>query len=129
MGGGQICSVKGLFPFTACLLLFGSVAFPTQAAFTSLYLFGDGLSTTTNGPGGIYYYGRRYCNGRVWVEVLAQRQGLAYDLNNNWSYFGHYSPNLVTNVNAFATPPDARAQSRPAEQRKPHLMRSPYLGV
>lgn len=89
------------------MLLFGLVVFPAHAAFTSLHIFGDGVSTTTNGPGGSIYYGNRYANGRVWVEVLAQRQGLAYDANKNRSYFGHYSVNLVENVNNFSAPPDA----------------------
>jgi outer membrane lipase/esterase len=91
----------------AILLWLGSLVFPAQAGFTSLYVFGDGVSTTTNGPGGTIYYGKRYSNGRVWVEVLAQRQGLNYDSNRNWSYFGHYSPNLLTNLNSFTAPPDA----------------------
>ena len=99
--------MRSLVQFTVCILLFGTVYFPAQAAFTSLFVFGDGVCTTTNGPGGTYYYGQRYCNGRVWVEVLAQRQGLAYNPNKNWSYFGHYSPSLVTNVGSFTNPPDA----------------------
>lgn len=92
---------------TVRILLFGLVAFPAQAAFTSLHIFGDGVSTTTNAPAGSFYHGKRYANGRVWVEVLAQRQGLAYDSNKNWSYFGHYSVNLVANVNSYPAPPDA----------------------
>jgi outer membrane lipase/esterase len=82
-------------------------ALSAPAAFTSLYAFGDGVCTTTNSPGGAIYHGNRYSNGRVWVEVLAQRQGLAYVSNRNWSYFGHYSRNLVTNVNLWTAPPDA----------------------
>jgi phospholipase/lecithinase/hemolysin len=92
---------------TVSIVLFGLAVFPAQAAFTSLHIFGDGVSTTTNGPGGPIYYGNRYANGRVWVEVLAQRQGLAYDATKNRSYFGHYSVNLVANVNNFPAPPDA----------------------
>ena len=79
----------------------------THADFTSLYVFGDGVCTTTNGPGGTSYYGKTYSNGRVWVEVLAQRQGLTYETNKNKSYFGHDSFALVANVNSFAAPPDA----------------------
>ena len=91
------------------MLLFGPVVFAAQAAFTSLYVFGDGVCTTTNGPGGSYYYGKRYCNGQVWVEVLAQRQGLTYESNKNWSYYGHYTSQLVTNVNNFAAPDASNA--------------------
>jgi hypothetical protein len=64
------------------------------------------VTTTTNGPGGTYYYGNRFTNGRVWVEVLAERLGLEFESSFNWSYFGHYSPNLVTNVTDFIAPPD-----------------------
>jgi phospholipase/lecithinase/hemolysin len=89
------------------MLLFGPVVFAAQAAFTSLYVFGDGVFTTTNGPGGAFYYGNRNCNGRIWVELLAQRQGLTYESNKNWSYYGQYSSHLVTNVNNFNAPADA----------------------
>jgi len=90
-------------------LLFGLSLFPAtaHAAFTSLYVFGDGVCTTTNGPGGQYFYstnganGKRYTNGRVWIEVLAERQGLTYDANKNWSYYGHYSSNMLINVSNF----------------------------
>ncbi len=97
-----------LHPFTCVILLFGSVVFSTASAFNSLYVFGDGICTTTNNPSpGPQYYGKRYANGRVWIEVLAQRQGLAYDANKNWSYFGQDSGNLVTNVSRFTAPADA----------------------
>ena len=89
-------------------LLLGSAVFPAQAAFTALYVFGDGLSTTTDNPSpGPLYYGKRYSNGRVWVEVLAQRQGLTYDPNKNWSYFYNSSTTLVANVSSFQAPSDA----------------------
>jgi phospholipase/lecithinase/hemolysin len=92
--------MKMLYQFIIGILLLGSVVVPTQAAFTSLYVFGDGLSTTTNNPtAGKYYYGLRRSNGRVWVEVLAQRQGLT--ISNNWSYFDCNSSKLVTNVKNF----------------------------
>ncbi len=98
----QIGSVKRPVWFAASALLFGSLAMPAPAAYSSLYIFGDGVSTTTTNPAaGPLYYGLRYCNGRVWVEVLAQRQGLTYDSSKNLSYFGHYSSNLVVNVNTF----------------------------
>lgn len=82
----------------------------SSAAFSSLYVLGDSVSSTTNDPGDhVYYYctnGLRYSNGRVWVEVLAQRQGLVSDTNKNWSYFGHYSSQLPGQINSF-NPPDA----------------------
>jgi len=100
--------VKDLFRFTLGVLLFGLVGFRGQAAFTSLYVFGDGVCTTTNNTaGGSLYYGQRFSNGRVWVEVLAQRQGLTYEPAKNWSYFGDYSSDLVANVGKFTNAPDA----------------------
>lgn len=95
-------------PFlTWAFLLFGAVVVSTASAYNSLYVFGDGICTTTNNPAGPDYYGNRFCNGRVWIEVLAQRQGLTYDANKNWSYFGQYSTELTNNVSHFAPPADA----------------------
>ena len=117
-------------------MLFGLVVLPARAAFASLYIFGDGVSTTTNniqtGSLAAYYYGYRFCNGRVWVELLAQQLNLTnnywYSTNssnqvsytnltatttnwscssNNWSFFGDYSSVLLTNLNHFTAPLDA----------------------
>jgi phospholipase/lecithinase/hemolysin len=100
--------VQKVAPCLVGLLLLGSAVFPAQAAFTMLQVFGDGLSTTTNNPAiGPYYYGQRYSNGRVWVEVLAQRLGLTLYSTNNCSYFGNTSTTLVVHVNNFSAPPDA----------------------
>jgi phospholipase/lecithinase/hemolysin len=102
--------VKSLFRFTVCIL-FGCIL-PAQAAFTSLYVFGDALSATADNnpvsgsPGPPLYYGYRWSNGRVWVEVLAQQQGLAYDATKNNSYFDHNSAALVTDINNFTAPAD-----------------------
>ena len=85
------------------LLLLGSAVFPAQAAFTSLYVFGDTIScTTSNTDIGPLYYGQRYSNGRVWVEVLAQRQGLTLYPTNNMSGYGNTSTNVATTINTFA---------------------------
>jgi phospholipase/lecithinase/hemolysin len=125
--------VTRLVQFTVGILLFGPVVSQAQAAFSSLYIFGDGVSTTTNNPlAGPSYYGLRRTNGRVWVEVLAQELGLTNNFwysnnishptyytnlsasttnwsysSNNWSFWGDYSPVLVTNVNHFTAPPNA----------------------
>jgi phospholipase/lecithinase/hemolysin len=109
--------MKRMFQFIIGVLLLGLVVLPTKGAYTSLYIFGDGISTTTNNPSaGQYYYGLRRSNGRVWVEVLAQRLGLGANSitnvnwsnsTNNWSYYGQYSPNLVVNLNSFKRPTDA----------------------
>jgi len=130
----QSWKVKSLIGFAAGILLFGLAVCPVQAGFTSLYIFGDGVSTTTNNTGGPanLYYGFRYSNGRVWVELLAQQLGLTnnywYSNNssihlsytnlsasstnwsyssNNWSFYGDFSPILATNINNFHQPSDA----------------------
>jgi phospholipase/lecithinase/hemolysin len=93
-------------------LLLGTAVFPAQAAFTNLYIFGDSLSTTTDGPSpGPFYYGNRYSNGRVWVEVLAQRQGLTYDSNKNLSYFGNTSTSMLASVISFSITPSAASNA------------------
>jgi len=82
--------------------------FPARAGFTSMQIFGDSVSTTTNNTSGVpHYYGLRFTNGRVWVEVLAEQQGLNYEPDKNWSYFGHYSANLTANIESFSAPSDA----------------------
>ena len=114
--------------------MFGLVVFPARAAFTSLYIFGDGVSTTTTNAGAAYepYYGLRKSNGRVWVELLAQQLGLTNNFwysnnianhlsytnlsgsstnwsysSNNLSYYGDDSPNLIANLKSFAAPTNA----------------------
>ncbi|MCX7722400.1 MAG: SGNH/GDSL hydrolase family protein [Verrucomicrobiae bacterium] len=91
------------------LVLFALIASLPSArgGFSSMFVFGDGTCATTNNQfAGPYYYGLRRSNGRVWVEVLAQWQGIPFDSNKNWSYFGHDSTNLVANATAFTPPPD-----------------------
>jgi phospholipase/lecithinase/hemolysin len=113
----QSWKAKSLIGFAAGILLFGLAACPVQAAFSSVYIFGDGVSATTNNISSLTnYYGQRFSNGRVWVEVLAQRQGLGANSitnanwsysSNNWSYIGDYSSNLVKNVGDFNAPTNA----------------------
>ncbi len=89
-------------------LLFGSAVFPAQAAFTNLYVFGDSLSSTTGNTSGLtFYYGQRYSNGRVWVEVLAQRQGLTFNSNQNWSCYEMSCTSMLANVSSFQAPSKA----------------------
>src|ERR1035438_2815593 len=87
--------------FALVIVLFGTAVFPARAAFSSLYVFGDGLSTTTDtrSPPSSDYYGLRDSNGRVWVEVLAQRQGLT--ISTNLSYYDHNSSLLVADIKNF----------------------------
>ena len=92
--------MKRLTRFTFFICLIGLVVFPASAAFTSLYIFGDGVCTTTNNPvaGFLPYYGLRRSNGRVWVELLAQQQGLT---NNYWYSTNSASRIVYTNLSAF----------------------------
>jgi phospholipase/lecithinase/hemolysin len=101
--------VKSLHRFTICLgLLVVLGIHQSQASFTSFFVFGDGACTTTNNDfGGTSYFEKRFCNGRVWVEVLAQWQNLPFPTNHNWSYFGHSSQDLTNNVNSFTAPAEA----------------------
>ncbi len=100
--------MRTLLRSTVVVLLFGLVVLPTRAAFKSLYVFGDSLSATadTTFPGSSLYYGQRDSNGRVWVEVLAQRQGLIYNAANNNSYWNHTSAIVVSDVKNFTAPSD-----------------------
>lgn len=107
--------MKTFRQLAALASFFGGLIFSAHAGFSSIYAWGDSLSaTTTNGVMGTsttnYYYGTRYSNGRTWVEVLAQRQGLgansitnaswAYS-SNNVSYYGHYSTSFAADINNF----------------------------
>jgi phospholipase/lecithinase/hemolysin len=95
--------MKRLFQSAIGVLFLGLAVLPAQAAFKALYVFGDSLSSTADGTGSLYYQGRD-SNGRVWVEVLAQRQGLTYNAANNNSYWNHTSDQVVTDVKNFAAP-------------------------
>ena len=101
--------MKRLFFLVVGLWLLASTALTASAAFSSLYVFGDTLSSTADphAPGGSYFYGQRDSNGRVWVEVLAQRQGLNFDNAKNNSYWDHNSADLVNELKNFTAPPDA----------------------
>lgn len=98
---------RTVLPLLALLLAF--VALPRAfATFSSIYVFGDGVCTTTDSPSpASLYYGGRYCNGPVWIEKISTLQGLTYDVAKNNSFFGHYSAVLKTSVNNFAAPADA----------------------
>jgi phospholipase/lecithinase/hemolysin len=88
-------------------LLLGANA---AAGFSSIYVFGDGVSTTTQNPPPLptnLYFGSRYCDGLVWVEVLSQSRGITYAPAKNISYYGHYSSLMVSSVNNLAAPADA----------------------
>lgn len=87
------------------IALIGLAVVTARADFTSMYVFGDSISCTSSNTatGSLtnYYYGKRYSNGRVWVEVLAQQQGLTYPPANTTAYFYNTSASMVTEVNNF----------------------------
>ena len=79
-----------------------------RGAFSSMYVFADSLSSTTNNVnGGTNYFGTRWCNGPVWVEYLARDQGIAYRDSNNVSGFGFNTTYLTNFVGALPVLPDA----------------------
>lgn len=89
------------------LALCSAITGLAQPTFTSLRVFGDSASSTTNVPFDTSYYGNRYSNGRVWAEVLASWRAMSFNLtNDNNSYWEHYSPILVNDVNAYSPPAD-----------------------
>ena len=99
--------MKNLTRFTSVLFLIGLAIFPAHA-FTSLYIFGDCLSAASgNNVIANGYYGDRWSNGRVWVEVFAQRQGLVFKADTNTCYFGNTSGLMLSEVNSFVPPKDA----------------------
>jgi phospholipase/lecithinase/hemolysin len=75
----------------------------TSASFTSMYVFGDGVSATNEPvPDDPLYYGKRNCNGRVWVEVLWQWQGQAFDNAKNYSGYGNISDYVLAYMPGFS---------------------------
>lgn len=100
--------MKSLALLLLTILMFGLNTTSASGAFTSFHVFGDSLSTTaTNLGAGPLYYGKRYANGRIWVEVLAQLQGLPFNpVNNTNSFFGNTSGNLISEINGY-NPTDA----------------------
>lgn len=94
-------------------LMLAFVALPRAfATFSSIYVFGDGVCTTTQSPSPLpayLYDGARYCNGPVWIEKISTLQGVPYDAAKNRSFFNHHSAVLKTSVNNFSAPADAEA--------------------
>lgn len=109
-GRDKVIGMRNLWRWIAFAWLSGLATLPASAAFSSIYVLGDGVCTTTASPSPpSLFYGNRFCNGRVWVEVLAQRQGLTLPTSQNQSYFGHTSTNLLALVSghSFTLPPAA----------------------
>jgi len=74
---------------TTRLWLFLGVLLPQilkATSFSSIIIFGDNLSATTDPTGNNEpSFGSRFTNGRVWAEVLAEWQGLTLEDANNIS--------------------------------------------
>lgn len=92
------------------ILLVSLIGLMTQvhaAGFTSIHAFGDSLSTTTDTPDpSDDYYGGRYCNGRIWIEVLAGWQGLSYVSSQNDSSFGNDIEDVAADLPTYTAPVD-----------------------
>src|ERR1035441_8652687 len=100
-GERQTGTMKALVRLLMLMFLSGLAVLPAQAAFSSLYVFGDGVCSTS-AAGGQYYYDHTYSNGQIWVQVLAQLQGVTYDPSKNLSDEWHDSNVLLTEVNQFS---------------------------
>ena len=94
--------MKNLVQLVVLAWLSGWAVPPAQAAFSSLYVFGDGTCSTTGGPGGSIYYQNTYSNGRIWIQVLAQRQGITYQASKNPSDEWHDSSTNLALINQFS---------------------------
>ena len=92
-----------------------------EAAFSSMYVFGDSLSAVSGGgtqypppPGTSVdnYWNGRFSNGRVWVEYLAALQGSSFNTNNDFACFGDgTAPIYRTLVTGNFYPPPGLATS------------------
>ena len=47
-----------------------------------------------------------FCNGRTWVQVISEWQGIPYDEGKNDSFFGHDSDELLDSLLGFTAPAD-----------------------
>jgi phospholipase/lecithinase/hemolysin len=101
--------VKNRIPAILFVLTFIFASFKASAAFTSIHVFGDTLScTASNTTTGVPYYGKRYSNGRIWVEVLANNLGIAFNPTNNPNaFYGNTSDYLAVEISAYVPPSDA----------------------
>lgn len=96
--------MKALVRLIVIVLVFlsGPAVLPAPAAFSSLYVFGDGVSCTASNIYGGPYYPHTYSNGQIWVQVLAERLGLNFDATTNRSDEWHNSAINLTYVNQFS---------------------------
>jgi phospholipase/lecithinase/hemolysin len=100
--------MKAVLKCSLAVLVLMFLGQSTRGAFSSMYVFADSLSSTTNNVnGGTNYFGTRWCNGPVWVEYLARDQGIAYRDSNNVSGFGFNTTYLTNFVGALAVLPNA----------------------
>ncbi len=87
------------------------------AGFSSMFVFGDSLSAVSGGgtqypppPGTSVdnYWNGRFSNGRVWVEYLADLEGITLNTNNDYSWFGGGSGSIQKTLvgGNFFPPPD-----------------------
>ena len=95
--------MKGWVPLVLLLSLSGPAVLPAPAAFSSVYVFGDGVTcTASNIYGGSLYYPYTYSNGKVWIQALAERLGLNFNADANPSDLWHDSAYLLGQVNQFS---------------------------
>ena len=101
----------------ACWVWLGPGALPSLAGYSSIYVFGDSLSAVSGGgrqyppppatSADNYWHGR-FSNGRVWVEYLADLEGINFNPNHDFSFFGGGSPAIYRTLffGNYYPPPD-----------------------
>ncbi len=100
-----------MFRLNTCVaILLVSLIGATRAhadGYTSIHAFGDSLSTTADSPApSESFFGGRYCNGRIWIEVLAGWQDLPYVPAQNNSSFGNDVEAVETALTTYTAPAD-----------------------
>lgn len=78
------------------------------AGYTSIYVFGDGVCTTTANPAPAeLFHEGRFSNGPVWIEKISALRGVTYNASKNDSFVGHTSTQLLSSTGDFSPPIDA----------------------
>ncbi len=110
-------SIRALVWLVMAIMAAGFLGREAKAGFSSMYVFGDSISAVTGGgtqypppPGTSVdnYWNGRFSNGRVWVEYLADLQGMRFSTNNDYASFGGGSPAIYRMLffGNYYPPPD-----------------------
>lgn len=91
------------------LVILSILSFPLAGnAYDAIVAFGDSDTDTGNLPSSPpEYWNKRFSNGPVWIEYLAQLLGLAYDSSANFAVSGEEAADLGTQIDRFPGPGSA----------------------